>query len=72
VTTTGQDTGASSDNWRTHSKDMDRDTRKVINSVKDGVGKGYYVHRVNQSDPEANKLELRIEVAALLLVERRH
>jgi hypothetical protein len=69
VTTTGQDTGASSRQLETHSKDMDRDTRKVINSVKDGVGKGYYVHRVSQSDPEADKLEIRIHVAALLRVD---
>ena len=69
VTTTGQDTGASSRQLETHAKDIDRDTRKIINSVKDGVGKGYYAHRVSQSDPEANKLDIRIEVAALLLVD---
>lgn len=69
VTTQGQDTGASSRQLETHAKDMDRDTRRIINSVKDGVGKGYYAHRVSQSDPETNKLDIRIEVAALLLVD---
>jgi type III restriction enzyme len=69
VTTTGQDTGASSRQLETHAKDMDRDTRKIINSVKDGVGKGYYAHRVSQSDPEANKLDIRIQVAALLRLD---
>jgi type III restriction enzyme len=69
VTTTGQDTGASSRQLETHAKDVDRDTRKIISSVKDGVGKGYYAHRVGQSDSDANKLDIRIEVAALFLVD---
>lgn len=69
VTTTGQDAGASSRQIETHAKDVDRDTRKIINSVKDGVGKGYYAHRVNQADPEADKLDIRIEIAALLMVD---
>jgi type III restriction enzyme len=69
VTTTGQDTGASLRQLETHSKDVDRDTRKVINSVKDGIGKGYYAHRVRRSVPDTSKLEIRIEVAALLLVD---
>lgn len=69
VTTTGQDTGTAIRQLETHAKDIDRDTRKVINSVKDGVGKGYYAHRVSESAPTADKLDIRIEVAALLLVE---
>ena len=69
VTTTGKDTGASSRGIETHAKDIDRDTRRIINSVKEGVGKDYYAHRIRQSDPAANKLDIRIEVAALLLVD---
>ena len=69
VTTTGQDTGASSRQIETHAKDIDRDTRRTINGVKEGVGKGYYAHRVRQADPDANKLDIRIEVAALLRVD---
>ena len=69
VTTTGQDTGSSSRQLETHAKDIDRDTRKIINSVKEGVGKAYYAHRVDKCDPTANKLDIRIEVAALLHVD---
>ena len=69
VTTTGQETGSSSRQLETHAKDIDRDTRKIINKVKDGVGKVYYAHRVSQSGPDANKLDVRVEVAALLRVD---
>ena len=68
VTTTGQDAGASSRQIETHAKDIDRDTRRILKSVKEGVGTGYYAHRVRQSDPAANKLDIRVEVAALLRV----
>jgi type III restriction enzyme len=68
VTTTGEDVGASSRQLETHAVDIDRDTRKIINSVKDGVGKSYYAHRANR-DAAANKLDIRVEVAALLLVD---
>src|SRR4051812_35329078 len=37
VTTTGRDVGASSRQIETHTRDIDRDTRKIINSVKEGV-----------------------------------
>lgn len=69
VTITGQDAGASSRQSETHAKDIDRDTRRIINAVKEGVGKSYYAYRVNQAGPSANKLDLRIEVAALLQVD---
>jgi type III restriction enzyme len=68
VTTTGQDAGASSRQIETHAKDIDRDTRRIIRSVKEGVGTAYYVHRISQSDA-ANKLDIRVEVAALLRVD---
>ena len=68
VTTTGQDTGVSARQTETHAKDIDRDTRKVINGIKEGVGRTYYAHRVNQADPAANKLDIRIEIAALLQI----
>jgi hypothetical protein len=51
----------------THARDIDRDTRRIINSVKNGVGKVYYAHRAKKADPDANKLDIRVEVAALLL-----
>ena len=53
---------------RTHAKDIDCDTRKVIKVVKEGVGKGYLRHRTGLASEGANLLEVRIEVAALLSV----
>jgi hypothetical protein len=69
VTTTGQDVGDTSRELETHAKDIDRDTRRIIRSVKEGVGTAYYTHRVRESDSDANKLEIRIQVAALLLIQ---
>lgn len=53
----------------THAKDLDRDTRKVIKSVKEGIGEAYLRHRADQAGEGANLLEVRIAVAALLSVE---
>jgi hypothetical protein len=36
--------------------------------VKEGVGKAYYAHRVQQADSNVDKLDIRIAVAALLRV----
>ena len=52
-----------------HSKDLDRDTRKVINAVKEGVGKAYYAYRAARAGDQADLLEARVEVAALLAVD---
>jgi hypothetical protein len=52
----------------THAKDIDRDTRKILHGVKEGVGKAYYAYRVRLADPQADKLDIRVEVAALLSV----
>ena len=54
---------------RTHAKDIDRDTRRVIKAVKEGVGEGYLRHRTDLATEGANLLDVRIEVAALLSVE---
>ncbi len=71
VTTTGQDTGGNSRRFETHAKDLDRDTRRIINSVKDGAGAAYYAYRVKQSDATMDRLEIRVQVAALLRNPRR-
>jgi type III restriction enzyme len=69
VTITGQHAGTSFREVETHAKDIDRDTRKIINGVREGVGKAYYASRVARSDPAANRLDIRIEVAALFMVQ---
>lgn len=68
VTTTGEDAGGSSRRLETHTKDIDRDTRKILNSVKEGIGNSYYGYRVRQAGPSADRLDVRIQVAALLQV----
>lgn len=68
ITTTGQDAGGSTREIETHVRDIDRDTRKILNSVKEGAGNGYYAYRVRRATPGVDKLEIRIEVAALLLI----
>jgi hypothetical protein len=69
LTPTGQEAGTSTRTAATHVSDIDRDTRKVIASVKEGVGKDYYAYRVDKAGQHADKLEVRIAVAALLQVD---
>lgn len=65
----GQSAEVTSRLLETHVKDLDRDTRKFINSVREGVGKGYYAHRVAKADEGENRLDIRVDVAALLRVD---
>ncbi len=51
--------------------DIERDCRKLIKSVKEGVGKDYWAHRADKAqnvDPEADPVDALVEVAALLLI----
>lgn len=66
VSPTGEPGEASTRLIETHIKDIDRDTRKIVNSVREGVGKGYYAHCAAKADPGASRLDVRLEVAALL------
>ena len=68
LTPTGHYAGESSRHIETHIKDIDHDTRKIINTLKEGAGTSYYAHRVRNLDPTINKLDVRIEVAAMLKV----
>lgn len=69
VTTTGEDAGSSDRQIDTHAKDIDRDTWRVIKAVKEGVGKDYYADRVRRTDASINRLDIRVDVAALFMVE---
>jgi type III restriction enzyme len=69
VTTTGEDAGQSTRNLETHAKDIDRDTRKILSSIKEGVGTAYYAYKFRQAGPTVNKQEIRLKVAALIQVE---
>lgn len=51
-----------------HAKDVDRETRRTINGVREGVGKAHYAYRVATAGDGADRLDIRISVAALLRV----
>lgn len=54
----------------THYADIDRDTRKMMRRIKEGAGQDYYAHRVEKAGSGADKFQIRIEVAALLLIDK--
>jgi hypothetical protein len=54
-----------------HDRDVDRDTRKVIRSIREGAGQDYYAHCVEEAGPDADKLDVRTRVAALLILRHR-
>ena len=53
----------------TAARDMDRNTRRVLNSIKDGVGKDYLRYRVSLSGPDADIRKIRTSIAALLMID---
>jgi hypothetical protein len=61
----GQELPATTRQIATHMADLDRDTRRIIHSIKEGAGKDYYKHRAQKAGVGADRLELRVEVAAL-------
>lgn len=65
----GESTKVTTRLLETHVKDLDRDTRRILNSVREGVGLGYYKHRAGKAEPEESRLDIRVEVAALLRVD---
>jgi hypothetical protein len=48
--------------------DLDRQTRKIVGSVREGVAKGYVAYRVDKAGEHADELTIRTEVAALIMV----
>ena len=49
--------------------DIDRQTRRIINSLKEGVGRRYLAYRVRGDDSGSDELTVRTRVAALFLVD---
>ncbi len=70
VTTVGEDIGDTPAIAKiaTHSRDVARDTQKVIDSLREGVGKEWFLHRVTL-EPTADRDALRVRCAALLRVD---
>lgn len=53
----------------THTADLDRDTLKVVRSLREGVGLGYLKHRVSHDTAQGtDRLNTRVAVAALLMI----
>lgn len=69
VSPSGEQSGVTTRELDTHAKDLERDTSRIINGVREGVGKDYYRHRILKADGQADRLDLRVQVAALLSLE---
>lgn len=70
VTTVGEDLGSAPlvETIATHSRDVGRDAQRIIDSVKEGVGKAWFLHRVI-AESAADRDALRVSCAALLRVD---
>src|SRR5262249_34870016 len=50
-------------------RDIDRDTRRVVATIKEGVAKDYVRYRVEKDGEDTDVLAVRTEVAALIMVD---
>lgn len=50
-------------------RDIDRDTRRVVAAVKEGVAKDYVRYQVEKAGPDADVLAVRMKVAALVMID---
>ncbi len=66
VSPVGEQAGVTTRELETHAKDLERDAGRIINGVREGVGKDYYRHRVLKADDQVDRVDLRVQVAALL------
>ncbi|MCU1396489.1 MAG: type restriction endonuclease subunit [Ilumatobacteraceae bacterium] len=51
----------------THLRDVERETRRIINSLKEGTGKDFFAHRANAART-VDLLRTRTETAAILML----
>jgi hypothetical protein len=70
ITTVGEDLGAGPvvAEVATHARDVARDAQRAIDSVREGVGKAWFSHRL-AAEPGADRDTVRIRCAALLRVD---
>ena len=52
----------------THTSDLERDARTIVNRIKEGVGKDYFAHTVGKH-PNEDPLDLLVRAAALFMVD---
>jgi type III restriction enzyme len=71
ITTVGEDLGAGPVvvEVATHARDVARDAQRIIDSVREGVGKAWFAHRL-APQPAADRDAVRVRCAALLRVEK--
>ena len=67
LTHTGQEIGVTTRSIATHAQDLDRDTRRIIRSVREGVGTDHLAYQRRKS-ADADPRDVRVEVAALLMI----
>jgi hypothetical protein len=71
ITTVGEDLGAGPvvAEVATHARDVTRDAQRIIDLVREGVGKAWFAHRL-AAEPGAERDAVRVRCAALLRVEK--
>ncbi len=71
ITTVGEDlgTGPVVVEVATHARDVARDAQRIIDSVREGVGKAWFAHRL-AAEPDSDRDAVRVRCAALLRVEK--
>jgi type III restriction enzyme len=71
INTVGEDLGAGPVvvEVATHARDVARDAQRIIDSVREGVGKAWFAHRL-APQPAADRDAVRVRCAALLRVEK--
>lgn len=55
--------------FATADRDLDRDTRRIVGSVKEGAGRTYVGYLVNKANADVDVLDIRTRVAALIRVD---
>jgi hypothetical protein len=70
ITTVGEDLGAEPVvvEVATHARDVARDAQRIIDSVREGVGKAWFAYRL-AAEPGADREAVRVRCAALLRVD---
>ena len=69
LTVTGAEVARTTATLPTHTGDLTRDTGRILNGVKEGVGKDYWSHRAGRRGADEDLLDVRTEVAALFQVD---
>jgi hypothetical protein len=67
TTITGQELSVTARTLATHHEDLERDARRIVTSIKEGVGLDYLRH-LARKDPDTDPIDLKVTAAALFRV----